>query len=306
MKVVSVSRRTDIPAFYSRWFMNRVRAGFACSRNPFNPNQISTVSLQPDKVACLVFWTKDPRSLLPHVPELEDRGQRSLFHVTVTALPHALEPRVPAPEIVCEALRHLAQRVGPQRIIWRFDPVVLGESYSPEQALARFERIAADLSGAVATVKISFLQRYRQVIRRLRGHAGIADLDGGGPGAVPPAVVATARALSAAAQKHGLTIESCAERFDLTSCGIAPGRCLDPALLGRLFGLRLDSRKDPGQRPECGCMRSVDLGVYGTCRHGCRYCYAATDRALKGAVHDPQSPLLFGHPPKDSDQSALF
>ena len=306
MKIVSISRRTDIPAFYSQWLMNRVRAGYACSRNPFNPDQISTVSLHPDKVACLVFWTKDPRPLLPHLAELHGRGHRTLFHVTVTGHPHALEPRVPSYPVVCEALQRLAQQVGPQRVIWRFDPVVLGENYPPLQAVERFERVASRLEGAVETVRISFLQRYRQVTRRLQGLAGVADLDGEGLDPLPPMVAETARALSAAARRRGLVIESCAERFDLAPCGISPGRCLDPELFEQLFGLRLDSKKDPGQRPECGCTRSVDLGVYGTCRHGCLYCYASTDRALKGAVHDPQSPLLFGHPPEDRVQRSLF
>ncbi len=307
MRVVSVSRRTDIPAFYSQWLINRIRAGYACSRNPFNPRQISTVILQPDKVACLVFWSKDPGPLLPHLDELIQRRFRMLFHITITALPESLEPHVPASNMVCHAVRQLAKRLGPEKLIWRFDPIVLGRDFSVEQTLERFDRLAAELVGAVQSVRISFLQRYAQVTARLRNISGIDDLDALAPhGEVPNLVADTAAGLAEIAEKHGLNIFSCAERFDLAPRGIAPGRCLDPELFQRLFDLRLDPRKDPGQRPACGCMRSVDLGMYGTCRHGCLYCYAATDRALGAAVHDPESPLLFGQLPEEKGQGELF
>ncbi len=307
MKVVSVSRRTDIPAFYPEWFMNRVRSGYACSRNPFNPKQISTVSLQADKVAALVFWTKDPRPLLPHLDELERRGLRFLFHITLTGLPCALEPEVPESGLIVKAMRRLAGRLGARRVIWRFDPVVLGEGMAPWQVEERFVRLADALQGAVPEVRVSFLRQYRQVARRLKGEMGIADLDTEANGAIPEAVAETAALLGAAARRRGLAISSCAERFDLRPFGIMPGRCIDAGLLEEIFGLHLDPRKDPGQRPECGCIRSIDIGMYGTCRHGCVYCYAATDRALREARHDPQSPFLFGAPPvENSPQGTLF
>ncbi|AJF06697.1 DUF1848 domain-containing protein [Geoalkalibacter subterraneus] len=307
MRVVSVSRRTDIPAFYSQWLINRIRAGYACSRNPFNPRQISTVILQPDKVACLVFWSKDPRPLLPHLDELIQRRFRMLFHTTITALPEFLEPHVPASDVVCSAVRQLAKRLGPEKLIWRFDPIVLGRDFSVEQTLGRFERLAAELAGAVQSVRISFLQRYAQVTARLRNISGIDDLDAlACHGKIPNVVSDTAAGLSEIAEKHGLKVFSCAERFDLAPWGIAPGRCLDPQLFEKLFNLRLDPRKDPGQRPACCCMRSVDLGMYGTCRHGCLYCYAATDRVLGAAVHDPESPLLFGSFRGKKGQGELF
>ena len=307
MRVVSISRRTDIPAFYSQWLINRIRAGYACSRNPFNPRQISTVILQPDKVACLVFWSKDPRPLLPHLDELTQRRFRMLFHITVTGLPESLEPHVPSSEEVCSAVQQLAQRLGPEKLIWRFDPIVLGRDFIVAQTLDRFDRLAAELAGAVQSVRISFLQRYAQVKARLRNISGIDDLDGRAcHGKVPSLVAETATGLAEIAARYGLKIFSCAERFDLAPWGIAPGRCLDPELFEKLFNLRLDPRKDPGQRPSCGCMRSVDLGMYGTCCHGCLYCYAATDRALGAAVHDPESPLLFGRLPQEKAQGELF
>jgi hypothetical protein len=307
MRVVSVSRRTDIPAFYSQWLINRIRAGYACSRNPFNPRQISTVILQPDKVACLVFWSKDPRPLLTHLDELIQRRFRMLFHITITGLPASLEPHVPSSDLVCDAVRGIADRLGSEKVIWRFDPIVLGRDFSVAQTLGRFDRLAAEMKDAVQSVRISFLQRYAQVTARLRNISGIDDLDAlVRRGEIPKPVADTAAGLTEIADGYGLKIFSCAERFDLAPWGIAPGRCLDPELFEKLFNLRLDPRKDPGQRPACGCMRSVDLGMYGTCRHGCLYCYAATDRALGSAVHDPESPLLFGQLPQEKGQGELF
>ena len=308
MKVVSVSRRTDIPAFYAEWFMNRVRAGYVCSRNPFNPRQVSTVSLYPDKVAALIFWSKDPRPLLTHLDELEQRGLRSLFHITLTGLPRFLEPDVPEPPVIAAALHELAQRIGAQRIIWRFDPVVLGEGMGPPQVEEQFCRLADALHGAVGDVRVSFLrQGYRQVHRRLQGRVRLDDFDQDTQGATPAAVAETAGLLGEAARRRGLAISSCAERFDLRPFGIRAGRCIDPGLLEQAFGLRLDSRKDPGQRGECGCIRSVDIGAYGTCRHTCLYCYAATDRALRQERHDLHSPFLLGPPPSENPpQGTLF
>ena len=141
-RIVSVSRRTDIPAFYADWFMNRVRAGFACVRNPFNAKQVKTVSLAPSQVACLVFWTRDPRPLLPHLDELDGRGLRYYFHVTLTGLPRHWEPASPPSAGIVAALHALARRIGPARSLWRFDPLLLarhrgGERMVHERPLPR-------------------------------------------------------------------------------------------------------------------------------------------------------------------------
>lgn len=299
MQVVSASRRTDIPAFYSPWLMARLRAGFVKVPNPFNPRRIATVDLTPRSVACLVLWSKDPRPLLPHLGELEERGYRTLFHITLTGLPSALEPGVPPAGEIAGAVRELARRVGPGRVVWRFDPVLLSPLTPAESILRAFSALAGELRGAVRHVVVSFARPYGQVLSRLRraGASGFLfpDVTEGPAEEALPRVAPLAAALAEIAAEHGLEVFSCAGRLDLAPCGVRAGACIDAALLREEFGLLLPSRKDPGQRAECRCLRSVDIGIYGTCRHRCLYCYARTDAALaRGLRHDPLAPLLIG------------
>lgn len=296
MKIVSASRRTDIPAFYTPWLMNRLREGFARVPNPFNPRQIATVGLRPEEVGALVFWTRDPRPLLPHLDELDGRGYRYFFHVTLTGLPTQLEPGVPPAAEVLAAVRTLSRRLGPERIVWRFDPVILPPLVSAEATLNAFTRLAAELRGETGRVVISFARPYTRVRARLRRHhMELPDLTGLPPAAARERTAPLAASLARMAGENGMEIYACAERIDLTACGIRPARCIDAGLLLHAFGLALPAGKDRGQRPDCGCLPSVDIGIYGTCRHGCLYCYAGGDRALAGgAVHDQRSPLLLG------------
>lgn len=311
MQIVSASRRTDIPAFYAPWLMSRLRAGYAKVPNPFNPRQIATVDLRPERVAALFLWSKDPRPLLPHLEELESRGYRTVFHVTATALPRPLEPRVPPAASVVAAMREISRRIGPGRVVWRFDPLLLSSATPPETILCAFSRLAAALEGDVRQVMVSFARPYRQVLPRLR-RAGareydFSDLDRLPAGEALSRVAPLACALAQEASRRGMAVFSCAGRLDLSPQGIRPGACIDPVLLREELGLDLLPRKDPGQRPECRCLRSIDIGIYGTCRHGCLYCYARGDSALgREKRHDPQGEMLLGEKSGEEAQFALF
>jgi hypothetical protein len=298
MQVVSASRRTDIPAGYAEWFLNRVRAGFARVPNPFNPRQVTTISLRPDEVACLVFWTRDPRPLLPYLDELDERGFRSYFQVTITGLPQLLEPGVPTEAAAVGAIRELAGRLGPRRVIWRYDPLLLSDLTPPATIAATFDRLSRALEGSVVRVMVSFLRPYRQVTARLRRlerehHLGLRGLSRELPAAERVERRELLARLAEIAVRRGLRLLTCAEADDYSPQGVPPGACIDGELIRELWGIDVPARKDPGQRPECRCIRSVDLGIYGTCRHGCRYCYAAADRTLTRGRHDPASPILF-------------
>lgn len=290
MKIVSASRRTDIPAFYADWFMNRIRAGFVRVPNPFNPQQIAFVSLDPHEVACIVFWTRDPRPLMPYLDELDDRGFRYFFHVTITGLPEVLEPSVPRPEAAVDALLGLSQRLGPERVIWRFDPILISNLTPPERIIENFDRLSRELAGAIEQVMISFVQPYPRALSRMKLLAPHVE-----PffpqGMQEKGKIMAALARIAASRRMEMTA-CAAAKDDLSPFGVGQGKCIDPALIERLWGIEVGRKKDAGQREGCGCAKSVDIGIYGTCSHGCLYCYASCSNALKSGRHDPLGEML--------------
>lgn len=284
--IVSASRRTDIPAFYADWFVNRVREGFVLVRNPVSPHRISRVSLSPEVVDCIVFWTSDPAPMTGRLGELS--SYEYYFQVTLTGYGRDVEPRVPDKrEALIPAFLELSHAIGPERVIWRYDPILISEKYSPEYHMRAFRSIAEALEGATQRCVISFVDAYarnRESLARL----GCRDLSDG-------ELRSLAHELSEEARRHGMTMSSCAEEIDLSACGIEHGSCVDRALIERLTGHPLKVGADPSQRPRCGCCASVEVGAYNTCRHGCEYCYAtysaeAVSRACR--EYDPTSPLL--------------
>ncbi len=276
--IISASRRTDIPAFYTDWLLQRLRAQYCEVVNPFNARQVTRVSLRAEEVAALACWTRDARPLLPHLPELDARGYRYFFHYTLTGYPRAFEPRTPALPVAVETIRRLAEAIGPARVIWRYDPLLFSNLTPPAYHLEQFARLAALLQGATQRVVISLLDDYRGAGVRLARLAaqGIVRYT------LPPESAEFAdllRGLSACAQANGLELVSCAEPFELQRFGIAAGKCLDADYLHRVFGLDIATAKDRHQRPACGCVASKDIGRYGSCLHGCVYCYATRSAA---------------------------
>lgn len=279
--ILSVSRRTDIPCCYPQWFMERLRAGFALTRNPVNPSQISKVSLSPGVVDCIVFWTKDPGPLMPYLDELDSMGYRYYFQFTLTPYGRDLEPGLRERLERIKTFLALSNRLGAHRVLWRYDPILLDENHTAAWHQAQFATLCHTLKGAAGRVTISFLDLYPRL--RRAGFRVITEAE-----AFP-----LATALAAAAAEHGLSICSCAEPWDLTPCGISPGACIDYELIRRLCGCELDLPPDKNQRPACLCRESVDIGSYDTCTNGCAYCYADHGRTAR-PVYDPHSPLLCG------------
>jgi len=284
--IVSASRATDIPAFHAEWFMARLRAGYAPWRNPFNPRQSQYVSFR--KTRAVVFWSKNPAPLLPHLSEIDALGINYYFQFTLNDYePDGLEPGLPPLAGRVETFRQLAGRIGPERVVWRFDPLALTERLTAEALLERIERLAEALRGCTRKLVISFadIERYRAVQRRLSRHsAGAREF-------TPEETASFAARLVERNERWGLELAACAEEVELP--GIARNRCIDDRLLSSCFGddaelmdfLGVDplfpgeassraALKDRGQRRACGCIVSKDIGEYGTCGHGCLYCYA--------------------------------
>lgn len=290
--IVSASRRTDIPKFYSEWFMKRVRAGFCTFPNPFNKRQIIEVSLKPEDVDVIVFWTKDPGPLMPHLGELDHMGLRYYFQFTVNGYPRLIEPNVPPIEKVIGTFKKLSEAVSPERVIWRYDPILWSNVTDRNYHEARFREIASALRGRTGRVVISLVDDYRRSGKRLRE---LSDL---GVEVKPrdpndPDLSQLLSTMAHIAAESGMEIVSCAEEVDLRRFGIKPGSCIDDEYIAKVFGIHVTNRKDPSQRPTCGCVQSKDNGVYGTCRHGCVYCYAGGFGPVP-EPHDVNSPSLTG------------
>ena len=291
--IISASRRTDIPAFYGRWFVNRLRAGWCQVANPFNANQVRTVSLAPEDVDAFVFWTRNPAPFWPALDEVEARSIPFLFLITLTGYGPPLEPHGPPTAPTIEQIRRLADRIGPRRVTWRYDPIVLGSGHELENHLDRFGRLSAALRGSVDRVVISGLDLYAKTRRRL---AALPDGDSlAHDPRQSPSWEPLIRGLAGRAVDAGMGLVSCAEPDDLTSFGAPPAGCLDGLRLREITGKPIPLAKDPGQRPACRCVASRDIGAPNTCLHGCTYCYATRSHATavrRHAMHDPQAPSL--------------
>lgn len=291
--IISASRRTDIPAFYSPWFMNRVRAGFCIVPNPLNAKQISRVSLEPDDVDALVFWTRDPSPLVPHVRELEDRGLPCFFLVTLLGYPEAYEPHSPNRRQVVEACRKLADVLGPERLAWRYDPIILSDATGPEFHRTAFSEIARELEGASSRCIVSVLDLYRGVRRAFAGFGeSLRPWEGArlakGLSCLVPYLVECGK-------ERNFSLQSCAEEHDLSGLGVSPGACIDAGWMSAALCRSVSVNKDPYQREHCLCSAAKDIGVYNTCVFGCRYCYATKNPARPGDAfrsHDPHASSL--------------
>jgi hypothetical protein len=295
--IISASRRTDIPAFYGPWFINRLTAGLFQSVNPFNPNQVRVVSLAPENVDAFVFWTKNPAAFTPALDALDEQGYHYYFQYTLNDYPAVLENGLPALEDRLRTFRMLGRRIGSNRVLWRYDPIILSSLTPADYHVRHFRYLAQSLEGVTERVTISFLSYYKKVIQRLKECATTFGIlfSGLDEEVDTQVMLDLAGCLAEIAKKHGLTIQSCADVHGLKSAGIEPGACIDGDLIRRVFRVAGDVPRDSGQRHACRCAMSVDMGMYDTCRHGCIYCYANNRRTVTQADrsrHDPEEPAL--------------
>lgn len=286
--ILSVSRRTDIPNYYSEWFFNRIKEGFAYVRNPMSPHQVSKIDLSPNVVDCIVFWTKNPEPMIPRLDELA--AYPYYFQFTLTGYGKDVERNVPHKrEKMIPIFQSLSKKIGMQKVIWRYDPIMFTEKYTPEYHLKAFEQIATALNGYTQKCVISFVDIYAKNQKNME-LLGIYELG-------EAALMEFAKRISAIARENGMTIGSCAEHIDLAECGIEHNCCIDKKLIESIIGCELKAGKDKNQRKECGCMESVEIGTYHTCKNGCKYCYAndSEERAIKNwNRYDAESPILCG------------
>lgn len=290
-KIISASRRTDIPAFYSSWFMNRIREGFAIYPNPLFPGKTYRVDLRPQAVNGIVFWTRYPEPLMPYLKELDDRGYAYYFLISILNYPREIEPFRPSIGKTIQVVRKLSQTIGPDRVIWRYDPVILiPETTGLNFHIENFSWLVEQLSGVTEKVIVSIVDPYQKTVMDLKIKGQTASFD-------PDDYQKLLTEISLLAQKAGLILQSCAEPL-MDISGIVPGRCVDAELIQTLSGLKT-AKQQHIQRKGCLCQKSVDIGVTNTCLFGCRYCYATSDFQRARAnyqKHDPHSPVIMDAP----------
>jgi DNA repair photolyase len=292
--IISCSRRTDIPACYPAWFMNRLRTGFCVVRNPFNPHQTKRVSLRREDVDALVFWTKNIRPFLPSINEVISAGYRFIVQFTLNPYPQILEPSLPPLDDRIADFRAASQLIGKSRVIWRYDPIIISNQTPFSYHRQAFSALARRLSGLTERVVVSIVQLYRKTLRGLTAlrERGLVVKERAADSSEMDELLTF---LAQTAGGYGLEIVSCASERNLSPLGIAPGRCIDGELFTRLWGLQGPWKKDPGQRPACGCTVSIDIGATNTCQNGCPYCYATTNHEQARSryrMHDPNAEVL--------------
>ena len=285
--IIQTGMRTDIPAFYSEWFVNRIKEGFVLVRNPYNSSQVSRYSLSPDVVDLIGFCTKNPAPMLPHMDMLKGYGQ--YWFVTITPYGKDIEPNVPDKKKVMEDFKKLSDIVGVDSMGWRYDPILVDEEHPADWHIAEFGKMAETLSGYTNTCVISFIDLYSKVRRNYPEAREVCHEDR----------MAIGKAFIEIARRYNITIRPCAEGKELEPYGADCSGCMTVKTYEKALHANLDvpGRGTNQRNGECACLLGTDIGAYDTCGHLCRYCYANVHADLvreNMRRHDPRSPFLIG------------
>lgn len=287
--ILSVSRRTDIPAFYAEWFMERLRQKYVLVRNPFNIHSISRIPLTPENVDAIVFWTKNSKPIHKYLDEIDELGYKYYFQYTITPYKNDLEEKVQDKKEIVETFKKLSEKIGSEKVILRYDPVILSDNYTIDFHKKAFARLCDLLAPYTKKIVFSFLDDYKKISKNIK-QLNIKEISA-------EEMCIMAEYFADTAKNYNLKIESCAEQIDLERFGINHGKCIDDELIEKITGYKISAGKD-NQRNACGCIKCIDIGEYNTCMHKCLYCYANInkDAAFKNyKLHDKKSPLLIGY-----------
>ena len=294
--ILQTGMRTDIPAFYTRWFLNRIKEGYVLVRNPYNPSAVTKYRIDPAVVDLIAFCTKKPAPMLEHLDVLKSYGQ--YWFVTITPYGKEIEPNVPDKVKVIEDFKTLSKTVGVNSIGWRYDPIFITEKYSLDFHLQAFEKMAKELAGYTHTCVISFIDLYKKVNRNFPQAREVNKTER----------IEIGKTFAKIGKDYGMTIKACAEGDELKPYGVDCDGCLTQSTYEAALHTRLNMPKRKGQRGACACFLGNDIGAYDTCKHLCKYCYANMDpKAVlyNSRLHDPNSPFLVGsHRPGDQIHEA--
>ena len=284
--IINTGQRTDIPAFYSEWFANRLKAGEVLVRSPYNPGLVTRYRLSPEVVDLIGFCTKNPGPMLPRMDLLAPYGQ--FWYVTITPYGREIEPNVPDKRRVLADFIRLSGIVGPDRVGWRCDPIFVSADYPVDRHLRAFEFMARTLAGHTHIAVISFIDLYEKTKRNFPEARAVSREER----------LALGGAMADIARRYDMVLKPCHEGDELARFGADCSGCMTVPMYENALGRRLKVPRRAPAREGCACYLGGDIGAYNTCGHLCRYCYANYDAATvraNMAKHDPESPLLVGH-----------
>lgn len=283
--IINTGCRTDIPAFYSKWLINRIREGYVLVRNPYYKSQVTKYSLSPNVVDCLAFCTKNPEPMLQYLDELDIYKQ--YWFVTITPYGKDIEPVVPDKKRVIESFKKLSKHIGINSIGWRYDPIFIGNGFDVKKHIECFEKMAKELKGYTNNCTISFLDLYEKVKRNapdIRPHTKEEQIE-------------IALGFSKIGKDNNMTIHSCCEKTYLSEYGLKCNGCMSQEIIEKSINSSLNPPKRKNLREDCNCLMGNDIGAYNTCGHLCKYCYANANKGLvtqNMKKHNEKSPFLIG------------
>lgn len=281
--ILNVSGRTDIVAFYTKWFMNRFHEGYVDVRNPFNPKMVSRINF--DNVDAILFCTKNP---IPIIKYLKDIDKPIIFHITITPYKKDIEPNVPDKKKIIEAVKEISKIIGIDNVYIRYDPIFISDKYNLEYHQKAFNKICSLLDGYVKHIIVSFIDDYKNVRNNMKviNYKVFSEED----------YKIIGESFSNSAKEHNMTVSTCFEERNLTEYGFIKGECLSHELAYKLTG-KIYPEWKARKGKKCHCVEMVDIGVYNSCNHLCKYCYANFDEkkvAENIKNHNPNSSLLIG------------
>ena len=291
--IINTGMRTDIPAFYSEWLMNRIHEGYVYVRNPYYMLQVSKYDLSPEVVDCLAFCTKNPHPMIKYLDELKEKYNMFWF-VTITPYGEDIEPNVPSLDKVISDFKVLSLKLGKNTVALRYDPIFFSEEWTIEKHIRSFEYILKELEGYTEDVTISFLDMYEKVKKNA-------------PNIRPPRPdeeQVIAKEFARIGEKYNMTIHGCCENPNLKDLGIDISGCMSKEIVEKAINMKLNTPKNLSKRlndgkQTCNCVMGNDIGAYNSCMHLCTYCYANLDKELvkqNYKKHNPNSPFLIGEP----------
>ena len=288
--IINTGSRTDIPAFFHRWFLNRIDEGFVCTRNPYN-DDIYRYPLDSKIIDCLCFCTKNPKPLLKNIDVLDDFNQ--FWFVTITPYGKDIEVNVPDFKKVMKSFKELSEYLGVNKVSWRYDPIFITEKYSLEYHIDKFEQMASELSDYTDGCTISFIDLYQKVLRNFPEANEVTIEE----------QLVIGENFSRIAKEYDIQMKTCVEGTLLDRFGFDSSGCMTQSVIEKAIGNNMKIPKGKYRIRECDCIFGRDIGAYNTCMHGCRYCYANFSTKLvkrNWKLHNPDSPFLIDNV-KDRD-----